>query len=1111
MGKSSLMNRTRTLLEERGVRVAAVDMSMLSEPPPATADDWYISVLQKVARDLKLSVDMRGWWQARQEASPNQRLFQFFLEEVARLEAPVVVFVDEIDSTLKLPYSDGFFVALRSMYNERARDAAFKRFTFCLLGVATPNELIKDLRTTPYNIGRMVELRDFDPERDDLTKLYRVMSEDAPTGERLVKEVLRWTGGHPYLTLYVCGELVRRRLTAPDEVERAMTEWFSSLDTLRANPHFEQVLRFMEQRVDDKLSTLDLYRRIWKGRKVADRTTPMHIQLKLAGLVNRDGRGQLVVRNRIYRQLFTASWAQAAMPLESRVMLSARRLAVAAMLVLLLSPAIWFGVLYPRTLVQRLDQTVDDYAPAWSTYQELRDIPFRENEADEAWVRFLERRALRAERSEERDAALLWRLKALLIRGTDSRRSSVSALMGEDYLLLRSTARDARRAASDGPTGFITVAFSPDGQRVLIGSLDKTARVWSVETGQPVGPPLRHEDSVLAVAFSPDGQRVLTGSDDKTARVWSAETGQSVGPPLPHEDSVRAVAFSPDGQRVLTGSWDKTAQVWSAETGQPVGPPLRHEASVLAVAFSPDGQRVLTGSADKTARVWSAETGQSVGPPLPHEASVWAVAFSPDGQRVLTGSADKTARVWSAETGQPVGPPLPHEDYVLAVAFSPDGQRVLTGSWDRTARVWSAETGQPVGPPLRHEDYVWAVAFSPDGQRVLTGSDDNTARVWSAETGQSVGPPLRHEADVRAVAFSPDGQRVLTGSWDKTARVWSAETGQPVGPPLPHEASVLAVAFSPDGQRVLTGSDDNTARVWSAETGQSVGPPLPHEDYVLAVAFSPDGQRVLTGSWDKTARVWSAETGQPVGPPLRHESSVRVVAFSPDGQRVLTGSDDNTARVWSAETGQSVGPPLRHESSVRVVAFSPDGQRVLTGSWDNTARVWSAETGQPVGPPLRHEAYVRAVAFSPDGQRVLTGSDDKTARVWSAETGQPVGPPLRHEDSVRAVAFSPDGLQIVSATSRWIHVFRGDTHTRSDLLPGRLPDGQAIKFLDPTGSNLGIAARNTANTVQLVELREDQANVAPVEGDPVQLLAEWERRLGLRINEQGEAVPLHQP
>ena len=58
-----------------------------------------------------------------------------------------------------------------------------------------------------------------------------------------------------------------------------------------------------------------------------------------------------------------------------------------------------------------------------------------------------------------------------------------------------------------------SVAFSPDGQRIVSGSADTTVRLWDAATGQPIGDPLTgHTDAVDSVAFSPDGKRIVSGS-----------------------------------------------------------------------------------------------------------------------------------------------------------------------------------------------------------------------------------------------------------------------------------------------------------------------------------------------------------------------------------------------------------------------------------------------------------------------------------------------------------------------------------------------------------------------------------------------------------------------
>ncbi len=96
----------------------------------------------------------------------------------------------------------------------------------------------------------------------------------------------------------------------------------------------------------------------------------------------------------------------------------------------------------------------------------------------------------------------------------------------------------------------------------------RTTKLWDAVTGALIRTFEGHSDQVRSVAFSPDGSRVLSGSADNTIKLWDAATGALIRTFEGHSDQVRSVAFSPDGARVLSGSSDKTIKLWDAATGE---------------------------------------------------------------------------------------------------------------------------------------------------------------------------------------------------------------------------------------------------------------------------------------------------------------------------------------------------------------------------------------------------------------------------------------------------------------------------------------------------------------------------------------------------------------
>jgi len=584
-----------------------------------------------------------------------------------------------------------------------------------------------------------------------------------------------------------------------------------------------------------------------------------------------------------------------------------------------------------------------------------------------------------------------------------------------------------------GHTGpILAVVYSLDGQRIVTGSADNTARVWDANTGKELFPLEGHTAPVRSVAFSPDSQRLVTGSWDSTAMVWDATDGRNLLTLRGHKAAIFSVAISSDGQRIVTGSQDQTARVWNATTGRDLVTLTGHTNRVWAVAFSRDGQRIATGSWDKTAKVWDAATGRELCTLIGHRGAVFSVAFSPDGQRIATSGQDHRAKVWDAASGMNLYTLKGHSAAIFSVSFSRDGTRIITGSDDQTARLWDAASGEDLRIFKGHGSRIGSVALSPDGRRIATGGgtmrfspggqyfdastgDDQMVKVWDAADSRGVLTLEGHDAEVTSVAFSPDGRLVVSGAWDGTARVWDVRTGQEISRISGHKATIHAAAFSPDGKRIVTGSFDRTAKVWEIASGKVLFELEGHTAQVFSAAFSPDGRWIVTGGWDKTAKVWDAITGRDLLTFTGHNSAVFPVAFSPDSRRIVSADDRGIGKVWEASSGQEL-LTFRDTAKIWSAAFSGDGRRIVTGSHGLTAKVWDAASGEEQFPLTGHTGHIHAAGFSPDGRRIVTGSEDQTAKLWDAATGKELLTFKGHSSRVGSAAFSPDGLRIVTAS-----------------------------------------------------------------------------------------------
>ncbi|MEB3826305.1 AAA-like domain-containing protein [Phormidium sp. CCY1219] len=1031
MGKSSLMVKTRARLQAEGYSCATVDMTQIGSEN-ITPLQWYKGLMVDLWRGFNLlgKVNFKTWWKQREDLSFSQRL-TYFVEEIIWpnfTSENLIIFIDEIDSLLSLPFAvDDFFAWIRYCYNQRASDPEYQRLSFALFGVATPSDLIQDRSRTPFNIGKAIALQGF-----SAAEVHPIARGLNPLGEgkAFLDRILYWSDGQPFLTQKICDLLWQSAegIIPFSEGKKREESWVDFVVRSRIIDNWEfqdepEHLRTIRDRLTSKSNTgrlLGVYQKILQELPVAANGSKDHMELLLSGLLVQKG-GKLQVRNRIYQQVFNLIWVR-------------EQLAQLRPYAQLFDE--WIASEKSDSSRLLRGQALQE-AKSWARGKSLSDLDYQylaaSEESDRARLQELldaeKARALKIQmesmqqqlaesEKRQRQEEQIGRLQRKLL-GIGSIALAIAISLSlttfwqyryalESEIQAIATTSDALFASNHQLDALVKAIAAHQRLRqfgsanpqltALTQRLLQQASYTTIEANILAG----HGGEVFRIAFSPDGTSIASASNDRTARIWRKD-GSLVATLTGHTAGVVGIAFSPDGNTIATGSNDGTIKLW-----QPDGTLLQtltgHGDRIWDVSFSPDGRTLASASWDGTVKLWQLD-GTPIHSINAHPGAALTVAFSPDGEILASGGLDRTIKLWKPD-GTAIATLTDHNSPIYDLTFSPDGRTLASASWDETVKLWNRQ-GQVQQTLAAHNGGVWSVAFSPDGQFLASGSTDQQIKLWRID-GTELASLEKHQADVFGVAFSPDGKLLASGGWDNHIQLWRFRN--PFWLTLDgHSNQILAIAFSPDGELIASASNDRTVKLWHPD-GTLIRTLTKHKTSVHGVAFSPDGRFLLSASLDGTARLW-----HPDGTLVRTIQSTPIwdATFSPDGQRLLTAHRDNTAKIWQLD-GTLLATLDSHRGWVVGVAVSPNGQILATASEDNTLKLWHSD-GREIATLEGHTAPVWKVAFSPDGNILASAANDNTVKLWRTD-GTLIATLTGHQSKVRHVAFHPDGQMLASAS-----------------------------------------------------------------------------------------------
>jgi len=1026
MGKSSLRVRTMRNLEKEGFACCAIEMRDICSYE-VTPDEFFGGFLSLLVSGFNLEIDAGDWWYKYQYIPPSLRLSRFVEEELLdKVSQNVVIFVDEIDNVLNLKFKDDFFAFICSCYNKRAHNSKYNRLTFALLGVATPADLIANTNHTPFNIdSRAIELTGFQLEQ--VTPLEKGLVGIVSNPKAVLKEVLKWTGGQPFLTQWLC-QLVCTYPSTPFELNGEI-DWVAAIVQERIIENWwtqdkQQHLQTIHERLvsNEKCACrlLGLYQKILHLGKLKNDGSPEQMELRLSGLVVKH-HGFLSVYNHIYESVFDETWVE-------KELGSLRPYAEAL--------ATWEASECQDYSQLLCGQDLRN-AQAWAVGKSLSDLDYQFLAASLE----LDKQNIQIALDLEKEASeILSEANQTLTRAQKKARQLIRsgltvlfftlvvavALVGWADIRVRKAEYQRKLAGIAELNALSTVHLTSNNQlAALLDSVKAGSQLLKIEAppdikNQAVKQLKRvldelqernrlesHSATVYSVNFSPDGKTIASASDDTTVKLWN-RNGTLLKTLSGHKGSVYSVSFSPDGRLLASASNDSTIKLWSLD-GNQLKTLSGHKGSVYSVSFSPDGRLLASASGDNTVKLWSIESGSLLTTLKGHEKLVSSVSFNPNGKTIASASDDKTIKLWSLDGKEIKTIEKAHRELVTSVSFSPDGKTIASASLGKTIKLWSTD-GRQIRILEGHGSGVYSVSFSPDGKTLASASGDGTIKLWSSSNGSELVTLKGHTAGVQSVSFSPDGKTLTSASADDTVKLWSSKHAL-LTTLKDHRGRIYSVSFSPNGKTIASASEDKTIKLWSSN-GRLLRTLNQHFEEIYEVSFSPDGRTLASASEDKTIKLWSLD-GRELKTLTGHHDAGKSVSFSPDGKTIASASDDKTIKLWSLD-GRELKTLTGHRDAVNSVSFSPDGKTIASASDDKTIKLWSLD-GKELKTLNGHSSGVGSVSFSPDSKTIASASDDKTIKLWSVD-GKELKILKGHGRRVFSVSFSSDGKTLASAS-----------------------------------------------------------------------------------------------
>jgi WD40 repeat protein len=660
----------------------------------------------------------------------------------------------------------------------------------------------------------------------------------------------------------------------------------------------------------------------------------------------------------------------------------------------------------------------------------------------------------------------------------------------------------------------INIEYSPDGAEFAVIASTKILIIHST-TFKINGVLLGHENGVTDISWSPDSEKLASSSLDTTARVWDLATGEADLVFNMHEESVDHIEWSPDGSSIATSSEEIRHEVliWDPETGELIEELSNFDYGARSIAWSPEGSLLAVGEGNGNVEIYSTLTWKRQYVLDGHRTNVHYLEWSHDGTLLASGSSSLSVKIWNTFDWS-VLRSVSTSYAVTDIAFSPDDSTFALCSWPSgvvvvdTSIVTLLETNNwtitdTIEPDFEYEPVM--CDWHPEGDELATVGGGGYA-VFDVETGEVIYFEITDLGNLYSPDWNSDGTKFIVGSYARISRSsydyrrdfivydttdWDVEKRF-----SELDITTFTASWSTDGSMLAFGSGKNMLSVYSVSDWELITRLDLKYKNVTDISWSPDDSKVAVASYDyirtdkendvrfDEVEVWDTDDWLRMRPHA-NMTNMRYPAWSSDGSMLALGTMyDERIEIFDSENLELLNSyENNYIDTIYALDWSPDDSTfavlasrnvrlIDTNTWFNFKNLTYKETN-----------YLSFVKWSPDGTRLAagpfrgTGTDyggwhavDQDVYVWDCQTYELLQNLTGHSSQVSGFCWSPDSRSIATTASDGVTNIWEDSSHVTNKRP-KIAIKTADSDIDDPGTIIVTGTAEDENELKHVEVK----------------------------------------